>query len=307
MDYFAHVENLAHVDKVLNKSLTPWRVFLKELWVPLSGAIAQQKKIDTIANNIANVNTPGFKKDQLVFKEYLNVHQQGGDINLPNKEWQPKDFYKTYGAEHGMVKVDASYSDHSQGQLAPTNNPLDLAIHGKGYFEVLTPQGIRYTRRGSLSLDNEGNIVTNQGHRLLSRVELPEVGEGPEFIDVVSQVPGAEQRSINIGKGIPSINLDGEVFVGGSKVAQISVVEFKDTGLLKKQGMNTFVNDDARNIIKTAPKSRVHQGFEEQSNVNSVQEMSELIKSYRQFESIQRAIKAYDSMSEKAINEITRF
>jgi flagellar basal-body rod protein FlgG len=282
-------------------------VFLKELWVPLSGAIAQQRKIDTIANNIANINTPGFKKDQLVFKEYLNVHEQGGDINLPNKEWKPGDFYKSHGAEHGMVKVDASYSDHSQGQLVPTNSPLDLAIHGNGYFEILTPQGIRYTRRGSLSLDSEGNIITNQGHKLLSRIDLPEVGNGQEFIDVVSQVPTPEQRSINIGKGTPTINLNGEVFINGEKVSKISVVEFKDPGLLKKQGQNVFINDDARNIVKTSPKSKVHQGFEEQSNVNSVQEMSELIKSYRQFESIQRAIKAYDSMSGKAINEITKF
>lgn len=282
-------------------------MFLKEIWVPLSGAIAQQKKIDTIANNIANANTPGFKKDQLVFREYLNVHEKGGDINLPNKEWAPKDFYKTYGAEHGMVKVDASYSDHSQGQLVPTNNPLDLAIHGKGYFEILTPHGVRYTRRGSLSLDKDGNLITNQGHRILSRIELPEVGEGSEFVDVISQIPEPEQRLINIGKGTPNINLDGEVFVNGEKLTQLSVVEFKDTGLLKKQGHNVYINDDARNIIKTLPESRIHQGFEEQSNVNPVQEMSELMKSYRQFESIQRAIKTYDSMSGKAINEITKF
>ena len=89
----------------------------------MSGAIAQQRNVETIANNVANAQTPGFKKDQLAFKEYLSAFEKGvHDIDLPNKEWSPEDFYHSYGAEQGHVRVDGSYTMHSQGQLTPTGN-----------------------------------------------------------------------------------------------------------------------------------------------------------------------------------------
>lgn len=123
---------------------------MKNIWVPLSGQIAQQQKVDTIANNIANANTAGFKKDSLTFKEYLVSLDKGStDINLPNKEFSPDDFYRSEGAENAYVKVDGSYTNFEQGALKPSNNPLDIALNGKGFFEVLTPSGIRFTRKGT--------------------------------------------------------------------------------------------------------------------------------------------------------------
>ena len=95
---------------------------MKELWVPLSAAIARQNQVDTIANNIANVNTPGFKKDRLAFKEYLQVQEKGlSDIDLPNKTWSPDDFYRTHGNENAQVKIDGTFTDFDQGSLTPTN------------------------------------------------------------------------------------------------------------------------------------------------------------------------------------------
>ena len=94
---------------------------MRELWVPLSGAIAQQKQVETIANNVANVNTPGFKRDQVVFKEYLAALEKGADqqgVDLPQKEWKPEDFYRSYNSEDSFVKVDGSFTNHEQGQLA---------------------------------------------------------------------------------------------------------------------------------------------------------------------------------------------
>ena len=84
---------------------------MKELWVPLSGALAQQKRVETIANNVANANTPAFKRDQAVFKEHLTAYEKGTDIDLPNKEWAPEDFYRSYGAEKANVKVDGTYTN----------------------------------------------------------------------------------------------------------------------------------------------------------------------------------------------------
>ena len=94
---------------------------MRELWVPLSGAIAQQRQVETIANNVANANTPGFKKEQVVFKEYLAaLEKPDAQIDLPQKEWKPEDFYRSYNSEDAFVKVDGTYTLHEQGQLAPT-------------------------------------------------------------------------------------------------------------------------------------------------------------------------------------------
>jgi flagellar basal-body rod protein FlgF len=142
---------------------------LKNIWVPLSGQIAQQRKVETIANNIANANTAGFKKDRLTFKEHLTALDKGlDDVDVPREDWSPNDFYKTQGSQNAHVKVDGSYTVHEQGQLNPTNNPLDFALHGKGFFEVLTPHGVRFTRKGNFAVSKEGELITDSGFKLLS-------------------------------------------------------------------------------------------------------------------------------------------
>jgi flagellar basal-body rod protein FlgF len=129
---------------------------VKGIWVPISGQIAQQQKVDAIANNIANANTTGFKKDDLIFKEYLTaLDNPQDDIDIPRKEFSPEDFYRTQGAENAKVSVAGQYTDFTQGQLVETRNPLDLGIKGTGFFEVLTPNGVRYTRNGIFTIDNQ--------------------------------------------------------------------------------------------------------------------------------------------------------
>jgi flagellar basal-body rod protein FlgG len=281
---------------------------LKDLWVPLSGAIAQQRNVETIANNVANANTPGFKKDQLAFKEYLKVLEKGlEDINLPRREWSPDEFYHSQGAEKAQVKIDGTYTNHQQGQLSPTGNHLDFALHGKGFFEILTPNGIRYSRRGTFTLNNQGQLVTSQGHPVLSQLDLAAIENAGE--NAPDQIANPQNRIIqfplNIGK--PTINLQGEIFGNGQKVADLSIVEFNDIHALRKEGQSNFINKDFKNINVDPPKTAVHQGFVEQSNVNAVQEMSALIKANRHFESIQKVIKAYDQISGKSVNDISRF
>lgn len=279
---------------------------MKELWVPLSGAIAQQRKVETIANNVANANTPGFKKDEVTFREYLTALDKGvEDIDIPNKEFAPEDFYRSQGAEHSKVEADGNYTIFEQGQLRPTKNPLDVGLFGKGFLEVLTPNGIRYTRRGMLSLDNQGHLVTDQGFKVLSKLDLP-----PDLntnVNAVSTLPKPEERFIKANGGNISINLQGEIFTGNIKVGEMSVREFKDIHALRKEGSSLFINKDLNNVSNTPLKTAVHQGYVEQSNVNAIQEMSELIKAHRHFESIQNVIKTYDNISSKGVNEISKF
>jgi flagellar basal-body rod protein FlgG len=280
-------------------------VSLKDLWVPLSGAIAQQRNVEVIANNVANANTAGFKRDQLSFKEYLTVLKKGAEVvDLPNKEWKPEDFYHSQGAEHAQVEIDGSFTIHEQGQLSPTGNPLDLAITGKGFFEVLTPNGIRYSRQGNFTVAPDGFLVNHRGEYVLSKVELPDPKENP---DQPAEVPPAKERRIAVAQGKISINMQGEIFSNNEKVSNLSLVEFKDLHALRKEGNSNYINKDNENILKSPLKSVVNQGFIELSNVNAIEEMSKLIKANRQFESIQRVIKTYDAMSSKGVNEIAKF
>jgi flagellar basal-body rod protein FlgG len=277
--------------------------------VPLSGAIAQQRNVETIANNVANANTPGFKKEQVVFKEVLAAEEKGpgaqtdGQIDLPQKEWKPEDFYRSYNAEDAFVKVDGAYTLHDQGQLSPTGNAFDNALNGPGFFEVLTPNGVRFTRKGNFTINNEGKLVTDQGYLLLSKAPPPTAGADGK----VTQTIPPESRAISIGNNKLSINLEGEVFSGANKVADLSLAEFSDVHALKKEGNSLFINTDQKNVKTGELKTSVHQGFVEQSNVNAVTEMSSLINANRNFESIQRVIKTYDTMSGKAVNEISKF
>lgn len=279
---------------------------MKNIWVPLSGQIAQQRKVETIANNVANANTAGFKKDQLVFKEHLTALTKGSDdIHIPRKEFSPDDFYHTQGAENAYVDIAGSYTNHDQGQLVPTNNPLDVALNGKGFIEVLTPQGVRYTRTGNLSLSKDGELVTNQGFKVLQPLTAnTEQIRGP----AATNLPAPEERILRLPPNEPiTISREGMILTRQGQVGSISVVEFDDVHALRKEGNNLFINPSEANAKRVEIATTVNQGFIEGSNVNAVEEMSELIKAHRHFESIQKAINAYDNINGRAVNDINKF
>lgn len=280
---------------------------MSNIWVSLSGQVAQQRKVETIANNVANANTVGFKKDQLVFKEHLTALTKGvEDIDIPRNEFSPADFYHTQGAENAMVAVDGSFTIFEQGQFIPTQNPLDVALKGDGFIEVLTDTGVRFTRKGNLSLNREGQIVTDQGHRVLSALETsPETLRDPAS---AATIPKPEERILRVPTNAPlTISLNGEILTREGAVGKLSVVEFADHHALRKEGNSLYITPDENNVVRTNIKTTVNQGFLEGSNVNAVEEMSELIKAHRHFESIQKAINAYDSISGKAANDIGKF
>lgn len=282
-------------------------VLVKNIWVPLSGQVAQQLKVETIANNVANANTVGFKKDQLVFKEHLTALTKGvDDIDIPRKEFSPADFYHTQGAENAMVAVDGSYTVHDQGQLIPTNNQLDVALKGEGFVEVLTPTGVRFTRKGNLTLNKDSELVTEHGFKVLSALEI-DAAKLREPASIGS-VPTPDQRIIKVPSNTQiTFSQEGEIFTKSGVLSKLSVVEFNDKHALKKEGNSLYISPDETNIVRTNIKTTVHQGFLEGSNVNAIEEMSELIKAHRHFESIQKAINTYDSISNKAANDIGKF
>ena len=270
---------------------------MKGIWAPLSGQIAQQQKVDTIANNIANANTAGFKKDDLVFREYLDaLENPSTDIDIPRKDFSPEDIYRQDGAQRSGVTVSGSFTDFTQGTLQETKNPLDLALQGPGFFEVLTPQGVRLTRKGIFTLNQQGELVNENNFKLLK------AGTDAEAVDarIISRIPANTRLSINNS---------GEIFANGSLLAKISVVIPSNKEFLRKEGASLFYVPESlpNEIIRENNHTIVQQGFVEGSNVNSVQEMSELIKAHRQFDQLQRAIQSYDALNNKAVNDLMKF
>ncbi|MCB9094878.1 MAG: flagellar basal-body rod protein FlgF [Halobacteriovoraceae bacterium] len=275
---------------------------MKDIWVPVSGQIAQQRKVDTIANNIANANTTGFKKDGVAFREYLTALNKPVDnIDVPHKEWSPKDFYHSQGAESAKVLIDGSYTDFSQGQLKPTSNPFDFALYGKGFFQMLTPNGIRYTRQGSFNINKDGILVDNLNNKVLLEEKVSK--------DENAQPEPIEKRYIQVPQGVTKLNvsLEGTIYADGQEIGKLAVTEFEDLHALKKEGSGLFINPKPTNVRSPASSTSVHQGYLEGSNVNAISEMSQLIKAHRHFENIQKAIKIYDDIHGKAVNDISKF
>ena len=264
----------------------------KGIYTAVSGAIAQSAKLDTIANNLANVNTPGFKRDGQLFREYLTAYEkEPGTITVPRIPASIESFYDMQGGDKSYVDLNGTFTDFQQGTLKSTGNPLDLAIEGEGFFEVGTPEGVRLTRVGSFNVDGEGRLVTKQGYPVLRD------GAGD-----------AATREIRIsGATGVTISAAGEIFDGAQNVGRLSMLTVGNKDALQKQGQSLFrFRDNLVPETQVAVEAKLHQGFLEGSNVNPIREMTEMIQATRTFESTQKAIQAYDSMSGKAVNDVPK-
>lgn len=263
----------------------------KGVYTALSGAMAQAQRLDTIANNIANVNTPAFKKDQQVFQEYLTANEKPPTvIQVPRIPASVESFYDMQGGDKSFVDSAGTYTDFSQGGLKSTGNNLDIAIDGSGFFEVATPNGVRFTRHGSFSIDGNGQLVTKEGHPVLSA--------GDAGADPASRVIRTQGGMLNISES-------GDIYDNGNLVGKLSLIDVANKDSLQKVGNSLYqfkanMTPEVTNVGRPSLK----QGFVETSNVNIVQEMTDMISATRTFESAQKAISAYDSMSDKLINVV---
>ncbi len=266
----------------------------KGIYTAVSGAVAHSAQMDTISNNIANANTPGFKKDKQIFKEYLTSYEKQPEvIEAPKVPSSIDSFYPINGGDKSYVDVSGTSTSFEQGALKLSGNPLDLGIEGDAFFEVLTPAGIRFTRNGHFTLNSDGIIVNKQGYPLL--LEGFE-GQTPEerFIQLT------DQKNF-------TITSKGDVFVQGANQGRLSLKTATEKDALHKQGNSLFtVRENFENQMVNATNFQVHQGAFEQSNVNIVTEMTRMINATRVFESTQKAIQAYDQMNQKLANEVPR-
>lgn len=274
----------------------------KGIFTAVSGAMAQNARLDTIANNLANVNTPAFKRDSQVFREYLSAYEkEPGTITVPRVPASIESFYDMQGGDKSYVDLHGTFTDFTQGNLKSTGNPLDVAIEGEGFFEVLTPEGVRLTRSGSFSIDGDGRLVTKQGYPVLRDGGL---GQDPAT------------REIRFNGSSVVISSAGEVFDGNQSVGRLSLLNVGNRDALQKTGQSLYAfrdnQDPQLSVAGTNAETgdgadvKLHQGFLEGSNINVVREMTDMIAATRVFESTQKAIQAYDQMAGKVVNEVPK-
>jgi flagellar basal-body rod protein FlgF len=252
---------------------------IRGIYIAASGMMAQEAKQSAISNNLANVSTPGFKRDIAVGESFSDI--VSGLARSP------------VGRLGMSTAITAVYSDHSPGSMANTQNPFDLAIEGDGMFTIQTDTGIRYTRAGNFRLDAESYLVTRDGHRVLG-------ADGPIRVD-----------------GSLVVQDDGGVYSDGEFRGQLRIMIPTTGDVLVKVGGGLFRERDgvagatgatgAVGMVQSQPgEARVVQGALESANVNAVREMVDMIAGYRTYEAAQRALLSHDALLDKAVNEVGR-
>jgi len=240
----------------------------KGIYIALSGATLKQAQMDIISQNLANVNTIGYKRDKISFQEYL-VSQMNGRTENPDGRT--------------MSYFGTVTTDQAPGNVVHTGNDFDIAIEGEGF---LCLENGEYTRRGDLHLDSDGYIVNQRGIRVLGT-------GGP--IQITDE-------------GKVSINSEGEVSVKTAEtelavVDTIKVVIFSDASKLSKSGEDAFKAGEEEGQATTAA---VKQGYLEKSNVDAVKEMVQMITALREFETYQKAIHSFDESIARVLNEMAK-
>ena len=232
------------------------------------GCLKEEVRMDIISNNLANATVIGFKKNRVSFQQMLNqaTRETAEIASLPSNQ-------NPY-----LVSVK---TDMSQGDIQSSGNELDVAIFGKGFFKINTPDGIRYTRKGNFSLDTQGTLINQDGYMVMGT---------------------AGAITLN-GNGIV-IDNQGVISVDGIQLGQLDVVDFESYDGLIKEGKGLFRNSYDYPELPIEDETGIKQGFLELSNVNIAEEMVNMIHSLRAFESYQKAIETIDELDNRAINQV---
>jgi len=242
---------------------------------------AIQKKMDVVANNMANASTSGYKKDTLVLESFPDVMTK----ILRDKEvasGRPYDIgTMALGSDVGEV-----FTYYSQGQLNSTENKLDMAIRdsSNAFFTVAVPNAdgevnVFYTRDGSFAISGNNTLVTKDGYTVLGE-NGPIILEGDDF----------------------TVGEDGTIIQNGEVVDRLLIIEFADTSSLRKYGMNLIQADPDAEVVEFS--GSVRQGYIEMSNVNVVREMVDMITALRSYEANQKVVQSIDQTLDKAVNEV---
>jgi flagellar basal-body rod protein FlgG len=261
---------------------------MKAMWTAASGMHAQQMQVDTISNNLANVNTNGFKRSRAEFHDLLYQTFQAPGTPSSNITRNPSGIQLGLGVQPGAIK-----KSFAQGDFKNTGNPLDLVVKGSGFFRVLMPDGsLGYTRDGAFTADNEGQLVTARGYLLDPPITLP-----PDTLSVTVGVDG-------------TVSVIQPEQAQPTELGQIELTNFVNPAGLASLGGNLFRETaSSGDPIDGTPGldglGTLSQGFLELSNVSIVTELVDLISAQRAYELNSRAVQASDEMLQQ-LNGLVR-
>ena len=280
---------------------------VRGIYTGASGMVAQMHRMDTLTNNLANVDLTGYKRDTAVHKAFpellIRRINDNGTYKFPFGSMEVGPVVGTLGTG---VEMNESYTDFTQGALKQTDNPFDLSLDGKGFFTVLTPDGERYTRNGTFHLGPEGYLVTKDGYPVLGE-------EGPVQLKMNNFVVDRQGRIFQNADLASDpdrlVSLEENEWGNVELVDSLKIVDFTRDRYLKKQG-NSLWRDTVESGMPVAfaenQGPRVVQGFTEAANVNPVQEMVQLIEVNRAYEANQKMIESHDTLSGKLINDAVK-
>ena len=260
---------------------------MRSLDIGATGMLAQQMNVDMISNNIANMTTTGFKRQRMEFKDLIYQH-----ITRPGATSSADGTTVPSGLSLGLgVRPAATYRIHEQGTIQITNNDLDLAINGRGFFQIELPNGdTAYTRAGSFQVNQDGEIVTSEGYRLLPGITVPQDALSIE-VNEEGQVSAKMPQQVAM-QDLGQIEL--ATFVNGAGLEAIGDTMFLETPASGQALVGTPASENF---------GSVRQSMLEQSNVDSVKEITNLITAQRAYEMNSNVIRTSDQMME-SVNQL---
>lgn len=253
------------------------------------GMVTQFNRLDSISNNLANANTAGFKRDDVVIGDFMRLYKESRDeLPLENHTKEASKFLNR--SMDRVPQVVEQYTDKSLGGIMQTGNQLDFALQRENaYFAIETPEGVRYTRDGEFTLNENGRLVTKEGFAVLPR----EYFDSPAYIDLP-----LDQRV--------TFDRDGNYYIDDEIAGNMGIFEFENQDYIKKEGGNLYrelrENQDRRVLEGSGA---LVQGFVEKSNVNPVLEMTALIETNRMVDMYSKVMNSHmDDLNSEAINKL---
>ncbi len=257
---------------------------IRGIYISTSGMDVQQARIESVTNNLANASTPGYKRETVLFQSFPErlLIEQGGPARRGSQTGAGVS--REIGVMGTGAMVKGIITDFRPGNVQVTGNDTDIMINGPGFFALNAtapgePDRVCYTRSGMFKIDQEGYLALNGSYRALG-----------------------QSGEIHINGGEFSVAPDGTILVGGSEVDRLRLVEFDDPNSLDKVEDGIFA--DVQGSGRQAVETTLAQGYLEMSNVNTVEEMADLIALMRVYEANQRLIQSYDEILSKAVNQV---
>lgn len=277
---------------------------LRGIYTGASGMLAQDAKMDAIANNLANVDKTAYKKDIAIFKSFpemliRRINESGLGI-IPPGSYDAMPYVGKLGTG---VELNEVFTNFEQGSLQRTENNFDLALEGKGFFTIMTENGERYIRDGSFTINQEGILMTHNGNPVMGENGIIKVHHNNFIVNergeiIVNGDLSADPRDV--------VSMNSNNWSNPIVLDKLKIVDFENIREIKKVGDSMYMETEYSGPPIPPANIKVIQGFLEKSNVNIVREMVDMIEVQRSYEANQKTVSSHDQTLGKLINEVAR-